>query len=504
MTFVYLGAEQLGIEYISSFLKSHGHETALAFDPALFDDRQYLNVPVLRDLFSYRKKLIREIIGSKPDLVAFSVISDAYQWACGIAEGLRRLTNVPIIFGGIHPTAVPEEVISKPFVDIVCIGEGEHAMLELLDSMAKGKIDCTIRNLWFKKGKKIIRNPLRPLMQNLDELPFPDKRLFEKNISMRHSYAVMTSRGCPYSCTYCSNNLLKRLYSGTGCYIRKRSVGNVMDELRSAKKMYNFKEVMFHDDVLTFDKPRLKELMRRYKGEIGIPFNCQGHPLMFDEEIAAWLKDAGCYRVVFGVQCMNDRIRKEILHRPDKNADVLRALRICDDAGLDYCIDHIFGFPTEAEEDAVFAARAYNNTKRCAQVKAYSLSLFPGTELVDICKSSGCISEKDVKSITSGGEKMYFHGGSVRDPKLRMINRNFEVLFKFMPLLPKEFVNFILDKKIYRYLHIVPGVVVAFVEILVAILKGDLRLVQYLAYYWRNTMNLLGLGGFEVHPADTH
>ncbi len=495
VTFVYMGAENLGIEYLSALLKQHGHETRIAFDPGLFNDRQYLNVPVLRDIFSYRKKLISEIAGSKADLIAFSVISDSYQWACGVAREIKSKLSIPIIFGGIHPTAVPEKVIRNDFVDMVCIGEGEHAMLELLESMQKGKIDYSIKNIWFKRGKQIIRNSPRPLIQNLDEMPFPDKSLFEGKVSIRHSYAIMTTRGCPYSCTYCSNNLLKHLYSGGGRFIRKRSIGNVISELESAKSKYNFKEVIFHDDVFTLDKPRLKELLERYKKEINVPFHCQGHPRMFDGEVARWLKDAGCYRIAFGVQCMNDRIRREILHRPETNEDVKRVLRTCDDAGLDYCIDHIFGFPTETEEDAEYAARVYNNTKHCAQVKAYSLSLFPGTDLVGISRGLGCVSKKDVESINTGREKMYFHGGSVRDPELKRINKNFEVLFKFMPVLPKGTVNYILDKKLYRHLHLMPGMLVALVEILVAVVKGDLRLIQYLNYYWRNTLNLIGVGG---------
>ena len=113
ITFVYMGAESLAIEYLSSVLKARGHAVSLAFDPALFDDKQYLSLPALAKVFSARKRLINSVVALKPDLVAFSVGTDIYAWALSMARDIKKALNVPVIFGGVHATAVPERVIAN-------------------------------------------------------------------------------------------------------------------------------------------------------------------------------------------------------------------------------------------------------------------------------------------------------------------------------------------------------------------------------------------------------
>ena len=244
IAFVCFGEEQLGVEYLSAVLKSNGHNTKLFFDPLLFNDF-ILKIRSFARILSCKPTILKELEKFKPDLICFSVISDHYINACDLAKSIKKTTKAPIVFGGIHPTSVPEEVIKNNFVDYVVVGEGEYALLELVSVLEKGKDTTKIQNIWSKKNKKIIKNPLRPLIGNLDELPFPDKELFCERVPFIASkYTTVTSRGCPFKCTFCNNSYMQRLYHGSK-YFRRRSVDNVIEELKLAKSKYNPKQVIF-------------------------------------------------------------------------------------------------------------------------------------------------------------------------------------------------------------------------------------------------------------------
>ena len=150
VTFVQAEAESLAIEYLSSVLKSHGHKTYLTFDPMLFDSPSVQNSYLSRK-FDIREALVEQIKDTKPDLVSFSVFTGNYQWALSMARSVKKVLGVPIIFGGVHPTSVPEIVISEDCVDMVCVGEGEYALLELVEDLEQGRVNYETKNIWFKK-----------------------------------------------------------------------------------------------------------------------------------------------------------------------------------------------------------------------------------------------------------------------------------------------------------------------------------------------------------------
>src|SRR3989338_8049425 len=191
-TFLYMGAENMGIEGLSSVLERHGHQTSLVFDPSLFDDKYYLQIKFLAKLFKYRN-IVQDILKTDPDIVMFSVFSDCNQWALDIARRIKQIKDVPIIFGGIHPTSVPDKAIKEDCVDYVVVGEADDAIVELLDSLKKNEPNYAIPNVWCKKDGQVIGNPVRPLSQELDSLPYPNKDLFVPYVPMKH-YMVATAR----------------------------------------------------------------------------------------------------------------------------------------------------------------------------------------------------------------------------------------------------------------------------------------------------------------------
>ena len=468
ITFACLGAENLGVGYLSSVLRQAGHETRLVFDPALFNDKYWLDIPSLARLFDRRREVVDGILAGRPDLVAFSVLTDTYRWALAVAADVKKRADIPIVFGGIHPTSVPELVISERAVDYVVVGEGEGAILDL----AAGNRDAP--NIWRKEGGKVVRREVRPPIADLDSVPFPDKDLFAPYFSQK-SYTLMTARDCPFDCTYCCNTVLHRLY---GHLRRKRSIGNVLAELAWGRERFRFDAVNFMDDNFTLDRKWLKDFLPAFQREFGVTFRCLTHPTIIDYDTAVLLREHGCEAIDIGVQTLNPRIRKDLLNRHMSNERIAESLNAIKKAGLKTHIDHMVGFPGETEEDLVAAARFYTEHPP-NRFTYYYLSYFPATEIIGRAN----LPPEKVESINQGREKMYLSGGSVENS----VTKNFEAVFKLLPLLPPRAVRWILDRKVYRafrYLPLFP----LFLDLLTMLKTREYRAFYYLGYYLRNML----------------
>lgn len=494
ITFAYLAAESIAIESLSSVLKRDGHTVKLVFDPGLFDDKQYLDVPLLKKLFSRKTDVVRKIVESRPDLLCFSVGTDNYLWACEIARKVKETIDVPIIFGGIHVTAVPERVIRNDFVDMVCIGEGEEAMSELARSMADGRWDRSIRNIWFKDDGRIIKNPVRPLIQDLDSLPYPDKELFEEHIPIRNGkYMMITSRGCPYRCTYCYNNVLRKtIYGRERKYIRQRSVGSVIDELKFMRNKYNIKNVAFMDDCFVANRRWFREFARRYREEIALPYSCMAYTGQIDDEIGELLKESGCNRMMFGIQTMDKNTRESILKRSfETDEKIKKAIDVCDRFGIPYSLDHIFGIPFADNEEHKKTAMFYSTTN-AIRVCCYALFYYPRTEITDYGLEAGIITKEDVDNIEEGKARLYVYGSSLRDDELKTFRalRNF---YSLLPLLPTSVLHFLLKTDLFMLLRHMPRFFALVCEAFVSLKTGHQRGVDYIRYYLKHIKDGLKL-----------
>lgn len=479
---MHLGKENLGIEYLSSLLKMTGHQTSLAWDPGLFGpEDNVFYIPFLERVFNQKEKVIAKIEESNPDLVGFSAYTSTYPWACDIARIIKEKMGVKTVFGGMHTSLVPEIVIVNDFVDFVIVGEGEYALLELVEALSSKKTTYEIDNLWYKKDGRIIENGPRPPIQDLDSLPFPDKELFEKDINYRDDYMIMTSRGCRFSCSYCCESFMNKLYHNR--FYRKRSVDSVMEELRLMKKRYNFREVMFFDALFVTEKGWLKELLARYRKEIEVPFRCFGKVTYFDEEIARLLKEGGCYCVDFGMQTLNESLKREVLNRCETNQRALETFKLCDRLRLHYDIDYMFGLPREEEEDHILGAQFLSQLKYLNRIKCYNLTYFPKMEIIESAREEGLLNEKDIVDIKHGRIGDFFHRDSLRDDPTMITNKNFKFFYKFLPLLPTPWVRYILKHKIYRIFRLIPYMIVVFLQVVVAFKGRDYRYLFYIKHY---------------------
>ncbi len=368
--------EYFGPMYLSSALKKNGHMTKMF-------------------ILSEDKNIINSLKKFKPDLIAFSVVSGLHKWNIEFAKKVKMNIDALVIFGGPHPTFF-SEVINEKAVDIICLGEGEFSFVELADSLDKGKINYNIEGLWFKKDGKIIKNPLRNLVEDLDSIPFPDRELYYSKSHFLRNFPTKrfaTSRGCPYNCSFCYNPARRKMNQGKGKYIRRRSPQNVIEEIKQMSEKYPLKTVRFVDDNFTLNHEWLKELLPLYKKEINLPFTFLGRADELNEEITRLLKKSGCDSVIFGIETADEEMRNKVLKKSLKNKSIINSARLLKKYKIKIGTYNMIGLPGETIDDAI------NTLKFNVKIKAdYVLSSifqpYPKTELGEYCVENGYV-DKD-------------------------------------------------------------------------------------------------------------
>ena len=452
IVFVAVATENIAIEFLSSFLKERGHVVEMVFDPRLFATEAF-NFKRLAGVFDISKEIVKQINEEKPDLIGFSVFTFNYQYSLELARAIKKSgQKAPIVFGGVHPTSVPELVIKEKSVDMVCVGEGEYALDELLQALGKGQEVNNIKNIWFRRGRRVIKNSCRKLIENLDSLPFPDKNLFYDvyPVFVKDDYSALSSRGCPFSCTYCGNNVLHKVYQGLGKSIRKRSPKNMVDELAWAKEKFSIKKITFLDDVFAQDYKWLEEFAGDYKKRVGLPYEMITHPLFMTEPMVKLLVNSGCYFLLFGIQSASEETRREVLKRFETNEDIIRASRLCHKYGLKFSVDHIFSIPGEGIKEQEEALRLYNQI-RPSVINSYWLQYFPRTAIIKTAVKAGIIKKEMVAQIEEGltSTSLVIGLGNKDTFTSERIYANFQFFFMLLPILPKSFTNWVIKHKVY-------------------------------------------------------
>lgn len=487
--------ENLGIEYLSSALKAAGHEVKLYYEPALFHNFFYDSNFLHDRFFSFRERLLARLEKDKPDLVAFSVISDNYRWSAEMARAVRERCGAAIVFGGVHPTSVPEHVLRDRACDYVVVGEAEEALPELAAALASGRDPSGISNVGgWREGKPFL-NPPRPLLVDLDSLPFPDKDLFyeECALMVRKSYMAVGSRGCRFACSYCWNSMTRKVYPGG--YYRRRSPENLVAELVWARKRYGIERVTFYDEVFTSDPEWLGKFLELYAREVGLPFFCCVHPSEITEETVKLLEKAGCGAVNIGVQTTNEKLAMEALNRSASNAASARALGLLRNTGIYVYSNFMLGLPGQTLEDVE------NDLLFCARNKAdlpaiYWLRYYPGTRILDHALAAGIMTEEQAEKIRESREYLpYAITGNTYNPAFAKLGN----LILLSALLPVWLAELIVRRKLYRFL---PSANFLFPAIALKAIAGRLlgrkkhpyhylSLGDYLAYYAHYSLRLL-------------
>jgi anaerobic magnesium-protoporphyrin IX monomethyl ester cyclase len=407
--------DAIGLRYLKAMLHEHGYDVSLIFFKELHLAADMMTLPTEPE---YRL-LIELLRNLGPDLVGISLRSTFACVASLMTERIRKELSLPVIWGGTHPTVSPEESIR--IADMLCIGEGEHSLLELMDAISASKDYTSIRNLWVRQGAEIVRNEVRPLTTDLDSLPFPDygkddKYLIEnENVSQgdpalaTFNLNIMASRGCPYQCSYCCNSVFNLLYHGKGPRIRRRTVDNVMTEILTLLRLFpNVRRIDFIDEVFAWDKDWIAQFIERYKNEVNMPFQCAQHPNLVDREVLHMLRGAGLERVEIGVQSGSERIRKEYLERPVSDEQLLRTSKLLREIGLVPFYDFIVDNPFETEKERKETLHFLLKIQRPFHLHVFSLKYFPGTVMTRKTLEAGLISEKQVEgNATEISQRMF-------------------------------------------------------------------------------------------------
>ncbi|MBL7142412.1 MAG: cobalamin-dependent protein [Candidatus Pacebacteria bacterium] len=394
ITFVYLdlatddptysGYFYHGIAYLSAVLKKDGHQTNLI----------QLTKQISFAEFQKRIKVL------KPDLISFSSTSHMFHLVRQYAAVAKEITKVPIICGGVHPTICPEEVLSDENIDMICRGEGEMAFSELCQKIEKKEPTENIESIWIKKDGKVFKNKIRPCIPDLNQLPFPDREIFDYphlNLEKKGVGTFMFSRGCPYQCAFCCEFALRKLYPNPQNYIRFRSPQLAIAEIKETIKKYPFiKFVRFDDDLLFVDRGWVKEFTKFYQKEVGLPFSADMRADLADEELFNTLKEAGAHLFRFGVESGNDYILKEVLNKGITTAQIKKAFKLSRKKGIKAQAYNMIGVPCEGVKEIL------DTIKLNAQIKPdiSVVSIFypyKGTHLYDFCLQKGFLKEEKEK-----------------------------------------------------------------------------------------------------------
>ena len=386
----YGGIYYLGIGILSSVLEQAGYQTSLV----------HVTQP------TGGEAVARQIRQEAPDLIAFSSTTPMFSVVQSWARQVKKLMpRVPIVVGGVHAILHAEEVISVPEIDYVCTGEGEDALLELCRAIEQGADTSAIANIWSKKNGHIIRTAMRPIITDLDRIPFADRQLFNyRNLmeAREEMFFVMASRGCPYSCPYCCAESLRKIMAGKHSWVRFRSVDNVIAEIQAVLAVFpGAKFIGFYDDVLALDKEWFAEFSVQYKQRVGVPFRCNMRANLMTEEIVRLMHEAGCRRVILGVESGNEFVRNTILKRGMSEDVLLAAAQRCKRYGMELVTNNMIGLPGESARAVLDTVKI--NARMDVDFTYTSIFYpFPKTALYSVSASQGLLTDRVITDFVEG------------------------------------------------------------------------------------------------------
>jgi len=367
-TYEYL--EPLGIMQLSSFLKQNNHSC------------YFIDLKLERDY-------MREIKNISPDIIAYSITTGRHRFYQRFNKNLKKEIKFFAIFGGPHCTFFPD-FIEEEGVDAICRGEGEFAFLELANNLEEGRDITRIENVWVKSSGKVYKNEVRDLIDDLDILPFPDRELVNKynHYKKMHMRFVLSGRGCPYRCTYCFNHVYNRLYKDKGRVIRKRSVENVIAELKAIKNKYKPTKLHFMDDTFNLDHQWLLKFCEAYAKEIHMPLYAMLRLNLVREDVVKALRDAGLVVAVSSIESGNDHMRNSILKRDMSEKQIIEANDLFNKYGFRILLQNIVGLPDETLEMA-FETLRLNIRCRPSYGWVSVFQPYPMTELCEYARGKG-------------------------------------------------------------------------------------------------------------------
>ena len=354
----------------------------------------------------WKEDLKKQINEFKPNLIALSSTEDMWELGIKILDKIKeykKLNKVPVVAGGVFPTFAPEICIKYDLIDMVCVGEGENALIDLCKKIENKEDYSSVTNLWIKSNgsaikKNTISNPV-----DINKNPIIDTSLFEENRLYRpmagkiyKMFPVETIRGCPFTCKFCNSPDQMQLYKGLGHnYYRKKKMNLVHKELKYFKEVHKVEYNYFWADTfLGMSKREFDEFCEMYE-DIKLPFWIQTRPETINDYNVKRLSEVGLHRISFGIEHGNEKFRAEILDRKWKNKDIIDRLNIPHKYNVQFSVNNITGFPTETKKLA-FDTIELNRQIDADNANIYGFVPFHGTPLRKMCEDLGLIKHETI------------------------------------------------------------------------------------------------------------
>jgi magnesium-protoporphyrin IX monomethyl ester (oxidative) cyclase len=390
--------EPLGLMYLAAYLRQKGIQVEIL---DAFQGKK--SVPIENDFYKSglsNEEIITKITEYEPDIVGISTMFTMHSKGVhDLAAVVKRISqNILVVCGGSHASALPDLVLRDENVDIVVIGEGEETLLELVDCQTDNKQISDVPGTAVRENGKVKINPVRPHIENIDELPFPARDMVDMNIYLGDRYRndfsmsppranIITSRGCPYKCPYCAiHSIWRHTWRGT-------SATKIADEIELLIDNYQVNEIAFQDDNLTLNKKRINDLCDEIlKRKLRIKWCTPNGVAIWtlDKELIAKMKTSGCYKLTFGIETASLNTQKFI---NKSHVDLIKAkdiIKHCNKVGMWTHSAFIIGFPYETYED-IKATMDYAIDSDLDFAAFFIATPFPGTELYDIYLREGLL-----------------------------------------------------------------------------------------------------------------
>ncbi len=356
-------------------------------------------------LADFRKKVEE----CRPDLIGYSVVEDTWLQAVAMMETVSDL-KVPTIVGGVFPTLAPQVVAENPDVDMLCVGEGEHALVNLCYRMWRREDYANVQNLWVKRGTDIVKNRIGAPI-SLDDVPFSDWTLFEKERFYRpmqgkifRMVPIETDRGCPYTCRFCEAPSLVGLYrEETGYhYFRRKSWALVEEEIRAYIDRYGAEYIYFNAETfLAMSNKEFDQFIAMY-AKFRLPFWMQTRIETLTEDRVRRLEEVNCNRISIGLEHGNEAFRKKIVGKGFSNKAIVDVFQMLDRYSIPISINNIVGFPGETR-GLIFDTIELNRELGSDSVNAFYFMPYRGTAMRGECEENGYITdESQTKGVMSG------------------------------------------------------------------------------------------------------
>ncbi|NOX62568.1 MAG: B12-binding domain-containing radical SAM protein [Chloroflexi bacterium] len=326
----------LGLGYLAAVAEQDGHECHI-FDFGLRPNRPL-------------EEEVADVVDYKPDLVAFTSMTTSYASVEITAEMVKDQLGVPTVIGGPHATSLPYDTLENPHLDFLIFGEGEEVFRDFLQALENRADNWgSIKGLWYKEDGRIMSGGERALIKDLDALPYPARHLFD--LGQYPLYApngepmitVLSSRGCPYNCSFCFKGIVGRTY-------RQRSPENIADELQHIIDAYGVRNFYFIDDLFTIDVRRLDKILDHFiERKMDIRWRCLARVDRVTPDLLQKMYKAGCRQIHYGIESGNE----EVLKRTAKHirlSQVRDAVRWTEEAGIHSKGYFILGLPGDTEE----------------------------------------------------------------------------------------------------------------------------------------------------------